>query len=339
MRYEIYLHKNKKNGKVYVGVTSKPFMKRWKDHVRKAKYNVKTGNAQYFQLAIVKHGVDAWEHELLEIIDGDVKEAEAAEAKWIAYYESNDRLLGYNSTPGGNISQGVLSQEVKDKISAKIKIVMADPERRKKQSEITKEWLEINGNQFKDKHHTDESKQKMSDASKKWHETNENPFKGKTHDEETRKIMSDAAKKRCEDPNWKAPSQINPPSKETKEKISKAKSGTHPGKFSKELISELCIELQSLDKVAEKLGCTKANICYLMKSYGIRDELNKVLRSNWVSSISKDDLIKIAKECKSQKDMADKLKCTTQALYYNFDKFSIREEIKQILKDNKGNKL
>jgi len=321
------------DGKVYVGITHTTMEERWRNHVRKAKNLSKNGNANYFQRAIVKYGKDAWDHDLLEVIEGTIQDAEEAERKWIAYYESNNKQLGYNLTPGGNISQSKMSDEVRQKISKKIKIIMSDTDWKERQSKIMKEWAATHENPFKGKKHSEESLQKMSEAIKKWHETNENPWKGKTHDEETRAKMSEVAQKRCKDPNWVSP--LSKLTKEERAKNNQYKKGTHPGKHSKETIYNLCVELKSIDKVAEKLGCTKANICYLMKSYGIRDELNKILYANNLSLKSKDEFIEIAMNSVSQQDMANKLGCTKQALYYNFDRLNIREDIKRILKQNK----
>lgn len=94
--YEIYCHTNKVNGKRYVGFTKNGIMKRWAEHIKEIKYN-----KYYFKNAIKKYGLDAWEHEVLEVVIGLTKACEA-EVKWIATYESNNPKFGYNPTAGGD---------------------------------------------------------------------------------------------------------------------------------------------------------------------------------------------------------------------------------------------
>lgn len=118
MKYIIYLIKNKINNKVYVGLTSKTLKERWSVHRKKAKYQCKNSNGNYFQRAIVKYGKENWILEILENCDS-LKNAEIAETKWIAHFKSNQKEFGYNLTEGGNVSQAILDPRIKEKISKK----------------------------------------------------------------------------------------------------------------------------------------------------------------------------------------------------------------------------
>lgn len=107
--YYVYMHKNKINGKVYIGITGQTPKERWG----------KNGNgykgSTHFYNAIQKYGWDNFEHIILK--SGITKEdAEKIEVELIKKYNSADRDYGYNMQLGGN-SFGKMSDEIKDKIS------------------------------------------------------------------------------------------------------------------------------------------------------------------------------------------------------------------------------
>jgi group I intron endonuclease len=93
MGFWVYEHKNKINGKRYIGITMQKPEVRWK---RGSTYK---GN-QYFYRAIEKYGWDGFEHNILE--DNLTKEeALEAERKYIAQFKSAEREYGYNIGLGG----------------------------------------------------------------------------------------------------------------------------------------------------------------------------------------------------------------------------------------------
>src|SRR3972149_4668882 len=139
MKYVVYAHKSKVNGKVYVGITSKTIKWRWSEHCRKDKYRCGLNSGNYFQRAIVKYGVGNWESNILEICDL-LETVEAAEVKWIKHYKSNDKRFGYNLTEGGNVSQSVLDPRVREKISKSVSKIVNDPDYKEKQSKALKQW-------------------------------------------------------------------------------------------------------------------------------------------------------------------------------------------------------
>lgn len=98
MSYTVYCHKNKINGKIYIGITSQNAERRWQ---KGAGYY-----GTYFYNAIKKYGWDGFEHQILA--EGLTKEqAEAMEIHLIAKHNSTDREIGYNIAEGGKVIVGV----------------------------------------------------------------------------------------------------------------------------------------------------------------------------------------------------------------------------------------
>ena len=153
--YTVYQHKNKINGKVYIGITSRKPEERWGNNG----CNYKT--SPHFYSAIQKYGWDNFEHNIL--FTNLLKEqACEKEQELIKYYNSMDKEFGYNSTSGGEFF--VMNKETKEKIS---KAMMGNKnglgyvcskEKKRKISEAQK------GRQF-----TKEHKQKLSDSAKNRH--------------------------------------------------------------------------------------------------------------------------------------------------------------------------
>lgn len=91
--YSVYKHKNKINGKVYIGITKQCPKKRW-DNGNGYKDNT------HFYNAIKKYGWNSFEHIIL--FKGLSKEeAQVTEIKLIEEYKSNNRKFGYNKSKGG----------------------------------------------------------------------------------------------------------------------------------------------------------------------------------------------------------------------------------------------
>ena len=106
--YKVYMHRNKTNNKVYVGITLQPVNERWRNGTNYY------GN-EYFSRAIKKYGWDGFEHIIL--FDNLTKEeAENKEIELINKYNSTNRNYGYNIEKGGNTS-GKHSEETLRKMS------------------------------------------------------------------------------------------------------------------------------------------------------------------------------------------------------------------------------
>ena len=108
--FTVYLHRNKVNGKVYVGITSKAPERRWRN-------GFGYSDQSLFWKAIVKYGWDNFEHEILfENLTQD--DAELLERLLISKYRSNEREFGYNLADGGRVNKGYkLSDETRQRLS------------------------------------------------------------------------------------------------------------------------------------------------------------------------------------------------------------------------------
>jgi len=132
--YSVYIHINKINNKVYIGMTGQVPYKRWEGgHGYK--------NC-YFYNAIIKYGWENFEHKIL--IDNLTKEeAEEKEKYFIKKYKSNDKVHGYNICEGGKVNSGFhLSKETKEKLSLSHK-GKSPSNKGKKLSEETKEKISL----------------------------------------------------------------------------------------------------------------------------------------------------------------------------------------------------
>lgn len=112
MKWVVYKHTNRTNGKMYVGITSQNVKDRWG---KGSKYH-----SQYFGNAIKKYGWDGFDHSI--IASGLTKEdACEMESILIKTYDLTNPKKGYNMTlggEGGGMYNKHHSDEAKDKIRA-----------------------------------------------------------------------------------------------------------------------------------------------------------------------------------------------------------------------------
>lgn len=100
----IYKFTNKVNGKHYIGLTTRGFEVRIKEHMYQH-LNPNTGSYNsVFYRALRKHG---WDNFSCEIIDhaSSKDELMSKESYWISYYKSFSNDNGYNSTTGGDLHE------------------------------------------------------------------------------------------------------------------------------------------------------------------------------------------------------------------------------------------
>lgn len=167
MKGRIYIHRNKINGKCYVGQTVQDPKMRWMEGNG---YNTQ----QKFYRAIIKYGWDNFEHLILSDIYSNQDELNAAEIVTIAKYDSfND---GYNSTLGGSSSLGYKhTEETKKKLRA-LHLGKKHTEEEKKRIGIscskalkgkkhTREHIKNQAEAQRGRKHSEESKRKISEAS------------------------------------------------------------------------------------------------------------------------------------------------------------------------------
>ena len=168
--YTVYQHKNKINGKVYIGITSQKPEQRWRN-------GEGYKSSPHFYSAIQKYGWDNFEHNIL-FVELTKEQACLKEQELIKEFNSMNREYGYNSTSGGDIF--VMNEETKQKISQALMGNqnnlghLCSEEKKKKISEAQK------GREF-----TEEHKQKLSEAAKNRHvpcsEEKKQTLKEKSH--------------------------------------------------------------------------------------------------------------------------------------------------------------
>ena len=91
-KYCLYIHINKLNGKVYIGISCNPLL-RWKNgHGYKLN--------KHFWAAIQKYGWNGFLHIIVRT-DLTLDEAQEQERRWIYLYRADDYRFGYNQTKGG----------------------------------------------------------------------------------------------------------------------------------------------------------------------------------------------------------------------------------------------
>jgi group I intron endonuclease len=180
----VYIHTNKSNNKVYIGITSRNPADRW--GFNGYKYHK---NQPVFYRAIKKYGWDNFDH----IIFADhlvEDEAKHMEVLLIALYKSNctkykNPSYGYNMTDGGDGSAGrIISEETRQKMRDRATGRVFSLETRAKLSEQRKGE---NGSFF-GKHHSENTKNIISTKahSRLLNPTN-HPMYGKHHSVESNK--------------------------------------------------------------------------------------------------------------------------------------------------------
>lgn len=155
--YSVYKHTTP-NGKVYIGITCQPVIKRW--GLRGQNYS----GSKLFWKAIQKYGWNNIAHEILS--EGLSKsDAEAEEIRLIEEFRSNEEEFGYNITSGGGGASGYKQtpEHIAKRMAnhaEKIRGRRHSPER----IEQLRRQNKGEGNPFYGKHHTEENKAKFRDA-------------------------------------------------------------------------------------------------------------------------------------------------------------------------------
>ena len=152
--YTVYQHKNKINGKVYIGITSQKPEQRWRN-------GEGYKSSPHFYSAIQKYGWDNFEHNIL-FVELTKEQACLKEQELIKEFNSMNREYGYNSTSGGDIF--TMNEEIKQKISQAMignQNNLGHPCSEEKKKKIS--------NAQKGREFTEEHKQKLSEAAKNRH--------------------------------------------------------------------------------------------------------------------------------------------------------------------------
>lgn len=182
--YVVYMHKNKINGKLYIGQTSQPPLKRW-DNGRGYE------TCSKFYNAILKYGWDNFEHIIIKT-NLTKDEADELEESLIELYQTRIDDFGYNIKAGGkNKSQ---SEETKRKIGEANKIALKGSHWSEEHKKLISKKFSGENNPFYGKKHTEATKQKISENRKGKCAGTEHPMYGKKHTEEDLKKMSENRK-------------------------------------------------------------------------------------------------------------------------------------------------
>ena len=105
--FVVYEHKNKLDGKRYIGITCQKVNRRW----RKGK---SYEHNPHFYNAIQKYGWDNFEHNVL-FNNLTKEEAEQKEIELIKQYKTTNSQFGYNIENGGN-HKGKMAESTKEKL-------------------------------------------------------------------------------------------------------------------------------------------------------------------------------------------------------------------------------
>lgn len=134
MKYIIYMHKLKIDGRTYIGATCQNPKKRWQRGLGYA-------HSKRFKEAIDKYGWDNFEHIIL-FENLTKEEAEQKEIEMIKKYKSNNIKYGFNIYEGGfhspitEVQKEIISKTHKNKIVSKETIEKINATKRRRYKEI-----------------------------------------------------------------------------------------------------------------------------------------------------------------------------------------------------------
>lgn len=152
--YTVYMHKNKTNGKVYIGITGKKPEVRWSNGTGYSK--------SYFANAIKKYGWDGFEHIIL-FTGLSKEEACEKEKELIRVFNSTSKEQGYNIATGGEVNCGYKISDERKKHLSEINTGEKHPQYGKHRSKATKEKI---ASSHKGIVFSAEHRKKLSDAKK-----------------------------------------------------------------------------------------------------------------------------------------------------------------------------
>ena len=92
----VYKITNRKNGKIYFGMTTRSLKSRFDSHLSA----VRQGSKFRLHSAIRKYGVDCWDLEVIEESE-DLDYIRKKEEQLIEEYKTTNNAFGYNAKPGG----------------------------------------------------------------------------------------------------------------------------------------------------------------------------------------------------------------------------------------------
>ena len=148
--WTVYVHQNKTTNKRYVGITSKNNPER--------RWNKGQGYKEnpYFYSAIQKYGWDGFEHIILAV-GMDEESAKRAERNLIKFWDTQNRLNGYNMTSGGDGTPGYHpSAETRAKLSIA-----------RRKENLSEETLKKRSDGLRGRNFSEDHKRKIGDGNSK----------------------------------------------------------------------------------------------------------------------------------------------------------------------------
>ena len=135
-KYVLYEHRNKVNGKRYIGITNNT-VKRW---YGKGKHYE---GCPHFWAAIQKYGWDNFEHNVL-IYDLTSDEASRLEKHFIERFKTRDKAFGYNLAEGGVDAPTMLGKHHSEETKAKMRKAALGREISEEQRRSHSKWMKEN---------------------------------------------------------------------------------------------------------------------------------------------------------------------------------------------------
>jgi len=300
--WTVYIHRNKINGKVYIGITCQKVNRRWGGGKN---YN---GSIHFFN-AIKKYGWNGFEHEI--VLTG-LTEQQAAnkERELIAKYNSMDDIFGYNLTSGGEIGKKY-TDEVRKKLSESRKGTVASKETKEKISKASKGTS--NGNYGN--HLSQEAKEKISLFNKNYYKNNKHPMLGTHHSKETILKLVNSHKGLLA--KEKHPSWGKHLSKETKNKISQSHRVENLSEESRKNISNAQKGKKASEKTKRKMSVAHSGA----KHYRARKVIcinTKEVFDTIASAVCKYGARRVGSCCRNQRKSAGKHPETREPLKWMF---------------------
>ena len=188
--YCIYMHKNKINGKIYIGQTCQKPEYRW------GKEGKGYEQCPLFYAAIQKYGWNNFEHIIIST-GLSAEEANLKEQELISFYKTTQKEFGYNLQKGGN--NRTINEDARKKLSFSTTNRWKDPEFKKYFSDLMKQkWQDptyrekIIKSKTGQSHISEEGKKRISEARKKYIEEHGTPTQGKGHSEATKQKIRES---------------------------------------------------------------------------------------------------------------------------------------------------
>lgn len=140
--WTIYCHTHVESGRRYIGLTKLTLLRRWNQHLQKAKGLTKVSRSHFWN-AIRAYGKDAFSHEIIEVCT-DLDVANMAEDCWIELFDTRNPERGFNVAKGGSHTPHPIRNPwdrpgYRERNTAASKAALNTPESRARRSQASRE--------------------------------------------------------------------------------------------------------------------------------------------------------------------------------------------------------